>query len=245
MRGIDNIFQVIVPLTFLAIWVLTSLFNREAQPLPPRTGRPLPPGGPGTGPGAGGGLAATARGGAAKDEPAVRWAPQPAPDRMGTRRPAGRVDDEIVIIDEMRRPGASGPTFSPSSAVVRPASSGPARRGGRARVASSPVPKRPEVAPQRPLSAGLKAPLASTQPIARSLVLSPLTMPASPFLAGDQRDVVRAVAEASRPSTQPVPAPPSGDLRLQRITAAQLRESIVMNEILRPPLALRGRRPIL
>src|SRR3954454_72497 len=42
----ENIFQFIVPLTFFAIWALTSLFNRETQPLPPRTGRPLGPNGP-------------------------------------------------------------------------------------------------------------------------------------------------------------------------------------------------------
>ena len=32
---IANLFQFIVPLTFLAIWAPTSLLNREAQPLPP------------------------------------------------------------------------------------------------------------------------------------------------------------------------------------------------------------------
>ena len=37
--------QFIVPLTFLAIWALTSLLNRDAQPLPPRPGRPPGPGG--------------------------------------------------------------------------------------------------------------------------------------------------------------------------------------------------------
>ena len=47
MPHIDNLFQFIVPLTFLAIWALTSLFNREAPPLPQRMGRPQPPGGPG------------------------------------------------------------------------------------------------------------------------------------------------------------------------------------------------------
>ncbi|MBV8609400.1 MAG: hypothetical protein JO034_18335, partial [Singulisphaera sp.] len=43
---IDNLFQFIVPLTFLTIWALTSLFNREAQPLPPRSNRPPGPPGP-------------------------------------------------------------------------------------------------------------------------------------------------------------------------------------------------------
>ena len=35
---ISNLFQFVVPLTFLAIWALTSLFNREAPPLPQRDG---------------------------------------------------------------------------------------------------------------------------------------------------------------------------------------------------------------
>jgi len=41
-----NLFQFIVPLTFLAIWALTSLLNRDAQPLPPRPMRPPAPPGP-------------------------------------------------------------------------------------------------------------------------------------------------------------------------------------------------------
>ena len=42
----EILIQFIVPLTFLAIWALTSLLNRDAQPLPPRPGRAPAPGGP-------------------------------------------------------------------------------------------------------------------------------------------------------------------------------------------------------
>ena len=35
---LEFLLQFIVPLTFLAIWALTSLLNRDAQPLPPRPG---------------------------------------------------------------------------------------------------------------------------------------------------------------------------------------------------------------
>ena len=49
---LDILLQFIVPLTFLAIWALTSLLNREAQPLPPRPGRSPVPGGPRPGMGA-------------------------------------------------------------------------------------------------------------------------------------------------------------------------------------------------
>ena len=41
----EVLIQFIVPLTFLAIWALTSILNRDAQPLPPRPGRPPGPGG--------------------------------------------------------------------------------------------------------------------------------------------------------------------------------------------------------
>lgn len=37
---IESLYPYIVPLTFLAIWALTSLFSRDAPPLPPRVGRP-------------------------------------------------------------------------------------------------------------------------------------------------------------------------------------------------------------
>src|SRR5262249_37789374 len=42
---LEILIQFIVPLTFLAIWALTSILNRDAQPLPPRPGRPVGPGG--------------------------------------------------------------------------------------------------------------------------------------------------------------------------------------------------------
>ena len=69
-------------LTFLAIWALTSLFNREAPPLPQRTGRPQPPGGPGSGPGG-----AVLRSEALNRDPSLRWAPPAAADRPVVRRP--------------------------------------------------------------------------------------------------------------------------------------------------------------
>src|SRR4051794_1340206 len=111
MPHIDNLFQFIVPLTFLAIWALTSLFNREAPPLPQRMGRPQPPGGPGSGPGG-----AIVRSEALSRDPSLRWTPPGASDRSAVRRPTGRSDDEIMIIEETRRPAAPSPA---SSAATR------------------------------------------------------------------------------------------------------------------------------
>src|SRR5262245_15503609 len=47
MLHIEKFIQLIVPLVFLAIYALTSILNRDTQPLPPRSGRTPPgPGGP-------------------------------------------------------------------------------------------------------------------------------------------------------------------------------------------------------
>jgi hypothetical protein len=82
----DSFYQFLVPLTFLAIWALTSLFNREAQPLPPRSGRAPGPNGP-----------------------------SPAADRLShasTARSGGvRPEDEIRIIDS--EPRRSSPMPKP------------------------------------------------------------------------------------------------------------------------------------
>lgn len=85
-----DLFQFIVPLTFLAIWALTSLLNREAQPLPPRTGRPQGPSGPRSGP--------------------------VNPPRPLERRPANRGDDDILIIDSEPRRGPAPPAPRPPAA---------------------------------------------------------------------------------------------------------------------------------
>ena len=45
-----DLYQYMVPLAFIAIWALTSIFNRETQPLPPRPVRPGGPNGPRTSP---------------------------------------------------------------------------------------------------------------------------------------------------------------------------------------------------
>src|SRR5262249_39983223 len=81
---IENLIQFIVPLTFLAIWALTSLFNREAQSLPPRPGRPLGPNGP-----------------------------RPQPPAQGPRALQGRPADAFAREVEARRPGLGSPVRPP------------------------------------------------------------------------------------------------------------------------------------
>ena len=73
---LEFLLQFIVPLTFLAIWALTSLLNRDAQPLPPRPGAGR---GPGMGPARGG------PGGGSRRRRGPSWRDPGVP-----RRPAGR-----------------------------------------------------------------------------------------------------------------------------------------------------------
>ncbi len=81
----EILIQFIVPLTFLAIWALTSLLNRDAQPLPPRPGRP---------PGPGGVRPQNRAAGQAAPRPPGPGAPPPQPEAAALRaeRPEGRLD---------------------------------------------------------------------------------------------------------------------------------------------------------
>jgi hypothetical protein len=225
---LDNLFQFIVPLTFLAIWALTSLFNREAQPLPPRTGRPQPPNGPGAG-----GTSATLRSESLNRDPSLRWSTPPAGDRPPSRRPIGRLDDEILIIEETRRPSAATPT--------RPGSGAAPRRGARSRPTPGGSPKRSEAASARPLSGALGSPLPIPQQMSRQLELNPLAMPHSPLLGSPQQNITQTVSEPTHQASRPVPI--WDDFRLLLNSPSKLREAVIVNEILQPPLALR-RRPI-
>jgi hypothetical protein len=226
MPPLDNFLHFIVPLTFLAIWALTSLYNREAQPLPPRTVRPPGPldPKPGTRP-------ATFRPEpSGRVDPSLRWPSQPGGDRPPARRPVGRPDEEILIIEETRRPGAQPPSR---------ANPGGSRRGARSRPAPSVSPKRPEPASLRPLTGALGPPVPIAQQMSRPLELNPLSMPASPLMGTETRDLSKTVSEPTRMPDRLVPV--TDDFRLLLNNPAKLREAVIVNEILQPPLALRRR----
>jgi hypothetical protein len=248
---INNIFQLVVPLTFLAIWALTSLFNREAPPLPPRTGagRPQPPGGAGT-PTRTSISSATvtpARTEAPGRDPTMRWGSPAAADGTGSgvRRSASPPDDEILIIEETRRsasspmPSSSG--SSPGRTAIRPGNSGGTRRGNRSRPVPAAAPRRVEPTSPRPLSGSLGVPTPIDRPMNRSIDLDPLAASHSPLLGSDTKALAKSVSEPTRQPTRPVEI--SDDFRLLMSSPSKLREAIVVNEILQPPLSLRNRRP--
>ena len=148
---LEFLLQFIVPLTFLAIWALTSLLNRDAQPLPPRPGAGRGPGlGPARG-GPGGGFSPSARaelagpgrstaaGGPASSmadrATPARWSAAAAQGNRPGAVPSRTTDDGIVIIESKTRPAQGSSSFSPSSAASSPrvARRSARRPGGRPR----------------------------------------------------------------------------------------------------------------
>ena len=231
MPRIDNLIQFIVPLTFLAIWALTSLFNREAQPLPPRTGRPFGPDGPRPGefPGQARPPIRPVEGRA--PNPVPQWARQTSLDRpQGRRSPVGGDDDIVILESETRRPASPPP--SKASGSVSP------RRSARGKPAATPAPKKAEPATPRALSKSVHSEAAMT--LSQHMALNPLTKSQAPLLP---HEVIES-GQSNRlpPHSAAHPTMSGTAFALTTITPAKLREAILLSEIIQPPLSLRGRR---
>jgi hypothetical protein len=218
-----DLIQFIVPLTFLAIWALTSLFNREAQPLPPRTGRP--PGPPGPRPGGVGSVSSPSRPSEPRldplgRDPGARWA------NPSVRRPPTRGEDDILIIEsETRRTGAN--------AGSRPGSTAPKRT---ARPRPTPAtPERPEPPPHHvlhPVGGGL--PHQMGHPLDVHIQGSTHT----PLHRASQ-DLTKTTPSNEIPRALERPGALNFDVRTALVTPTKLREAFILNEVLGPPIALR------
>jgi hypothetical protein len=223
---LDNLVQYIVPLTFLAIWALTSLFNREAQPLPPRSGngRGPGPGGPPSGPRES--VSPPARTG---NETTGGFSTGP-PDRAIAARPPRARDEEIVIIEsDPRRPSAQTP--------ARPVSGG--RRGTRGRTSAGTPAKRAEPTVSRALTAEMSH--AHSPLVEHPTALKRLASAPAPLIVPDRRS--STAAETAHTRSKDSPAMTVSSVRALSRSPERLREAFVVAEVLfRPPLALR--RPI-
>jgi hypothetical protein len=250
---IEQLYQFIVPLTFLAIWALTSLFNREAQPLPPRAGRPPgPPGPPGPRPESG--FSPTS----ASDWRTELVERQSTPVRPGLSGPGlrggpradARSDDDILIIEaEPRRqitvPATRiGPPAARRTVRVKTAPKEASRRGqsGPAQVLSqsSQVYDPMDKVSDEFRSQALHDELTRISKEIRAKALSPLLQPSSPTPA--------SAKDATAPHTDPKtrtagPSPLTlADVRRGFASPARVRESFLLKEVLESPLALRARR---
>ncbi len=260
----EILIQFIVPLMFLAIWALTSLLNRDAQPLPPRPGRPLGPGGPrppGRVPGqpelrvpGSAAPSRTAGPAPARQDLQSAWtqpqAPAPAPrDRAVQRMTTSKADGAIVYIenDPARRNSArstsAGSAAPPSSSGIRPARSATPRKGARGRsinIGTATPQGRTEPRTQRVLSDQVNQSMAMqrNKPLEITPLftsLAPLSLPLSQSSAAPQ---AHETSGGDRPVSMSSEA-----IRNLLSSPARLREFALLTEVLQPPVALRRRQP--
>jgi hypothetical protein len=257
---LEFLLQFIIPLTFLAIWALTSLLNRDAQPLPPRSGAGRGPGAGPTRTGAGGGFSPSSRAeltgagrgtasgrpvGAPAERPVpARWSTAPVQGRTGSgsSRAAGTPDDGIVIIEsENRSPQTS--SFSPSSAASSPRvtrGSAPGARRSTSRGRSMPAPSIKPMEPDRPRALTGLVGQSMAQKRAKPLDIAPLSTPISPI---SSPLLQASPAEPARDTARtPTPTLSSAALRTMLASPTKLREVALLGELLQPPVSLRGRR---
>ncbi len=207
MNKWDPLIRAIVPLTFVAIWALTALFNRESKGFPARQPGSTPPMGPRPG------------------EPSMRWAP-PASSQSGVVRRVPIGDNDILIIqnDPARpvRPGQGRPTQGTSG-----------RRSSKTKPTPPPA-KKVDAISARPKLGGVSQNV--NQQLARPIDLTPLTTIA-PMATATGSDLANAPSAPSKTSAVVTAS------TLTRLMADpfRLREAFIVNELLQPPLALRGR----
>jgi hypothetical protein len=247
---LEILYQFIVPLTFLAIWALTSLLNRDAQPLPPRPargpGNDVRPGFAGSRVdpvGAGRYLGVQDRvsgaGSGGERPPSARW-----PETSQTGRPASvRMlgEDGITILDAEGRPAratTASAAASGASPAARAGRTGVSRRAARSRSGTSATPQKPiqQLTP-RALTGLVTQSLAQKK--ARPLSIAPLSTPLTPLAAPLSETVAVPPAEAALIHA-PAPAYSVEQLYAVLAAPAKLREIAVLSELLQPP---RARRP--
>lgn len=253
---LEILFQFVVPLMFLAIWALTSLLNRDTQPLPQRPPRPGARPGPGPGQisGQGPGRGAVppgerGNGSAAPDRAAPRDAtPRPA----GERRPATSlndanvyvVDDEVVFVDPVtnRRIMSTplGDSANPGRGGQKPARQSPTqpRKPGRGRRAPNPAPpSRTEPETRRALSDQVGRSMSLSR--RRPLELTPLSSKLTPL--SSLTTSAAPARDLGLERTSIGPALVAQEVKEMLGSPLKLRQTILLAEVLQPPVALRRR----
>ena len=166
------ILRAIVPVSFVAIWALTALFNKEQPGSPPRQPRPMPGGGPRPG------------------DPTLRWGPQASrPAVTTTRRIAGGEDDILIIPNDPARPTRIAPP--------RQATGVANRRASKSRQPAPPPDRKAEGVAARPRLEGVSQIV--NQSLARPITLTPLTTIA-PMATATGSDLANAPSAPSKTS---------------------------------------------
>ena len=212
--GLEDIIRAIVPLSFLAIWALTSIFNRDAKPLPPRPGLGGAPTGPTLPPRP---VVQTFEVGR---EPTMRFGSSSQMSDPNVRRaPASSREEDILIIRS-----------EPARTAPRPNQPQPQPQR-RPRPKPTGV-KKPD-SPQPELLGGAVGSNVSQhiRPIDLARTDAPL-------------NAIGNLSKLSTAATVQYDVRSQGltDIRLSLMNPVRLREAFVMNEILQPPVS--RRRPL-
>jgi hypothetical protein len=246
--------QILISLGILALWALTSLLSRDAQPLPPRPTRDRPDDGkPRPQTLARGNQPAMAQSSRTTD----RMATETIEARSGARSGEGSLasqyaragarpsSDDIRILESGPRPArppatsAGGPR-SPASALS-PGSRTSSRKGSRARSGVNPAAaKSAEPERQRALSSQIHKSMAQTA--GRPLEITPLELPLESLSSSHVPLGSRGIVDLTR--RQSIPSGLDA-LAVRKLISSpeKLREIAILTELLKPPLALRpGRR---
>lgn len=214
-NNFEALVRLLVPLSFMAIWALTSLFNRESKSSPARPSlnrRPSP--------------------NPQRTEPTLRFGSQSpaalkseaeirAKRAAQTSRPAVTSDGIVVLSSSEDRRGKRNSGQAPSSSK--------SNRSGR----SSNI--RPLEAPQKQTKLAGVSQNVSQHSINTNLNVPLLLSPDQPLLGAPST----ATQSSPRGSSDDASSPRRDGVMASLMDPARLREAFLINEILRPPVALR------
>lgn len=214
MNNNELLIRLIIPALFLLAWALNQVMNKDARPEPPQRG-PLPDPFRNRLP-----PAQRPAGGTFVERFERTAPPPPRPS------PMMRPGEEIVIVETETRP-----LRPPSAATATPTPSRPGRRNRN--------PRRPQPATPPSGTAAKKgepARQSTLSNLATGLTGAPVNVP-----VGGINGMSPGIADADPRLFNQSPA--LDELRDAIASPDRIRQAILLNEILQPPLALRGRRP--
>jgi hypothetical protein len=237
----EHLYEFIVPFIFVAIWAVTWILNREAQPLPPRNGRRFPDDRSGTNSGDVRGPATQRPATATNSLPTSSRSQRPISttlDRSRDRERGRLTPDDAIVFTEFSPSRPSEPTDV--SASPRPMRGTQSRRGAKPKETGGAKPRNRQ-APEKPRELTQQVSSSMAQFKNRPLELTPLNLPLSPLTS-------LPLAQSGFPLGSPSSTPDSDlrrrggsplDTRKALADPRVLREIFVWNELLQPPVALR------
>lgn len=231
---IDHLYEFIVPFIFIVIWAVTWILNREAQALPPRSAARLPDDQSGLDRTRGGEPIRELRDPRGASPPPRPFRPPSPGLERSTARERGLGPGDAIVFTEPELGGPTGP-FEKSPSDQRPARGGQGRRASRSRGSAAARP-RPRPTPEKPreLTQEISTSMANLK--GKPLTLTPLDLPLSPLSVTFTSSSLSSVAPTSGSSNT---ATDSSNFREALADPARLREILVWNELVQPPLAMR------